>query len=324
MRTNLLKHLLILLLLYGTANAQQNYPFQRIEEYRKHNSEYNQWLVNTGLSDYLERDTMVIDNNQKGLYLQLQIKGQSQADKLNRFKSLQRHYNQELNIPFNDLMFKNMIHIYKVLPQKANLQIVAGNYYYFIYVDSATNKITVNESSIRAAIEYTEDIHLNKNDTVNLQLSNSQYKNKIIIYKTLLRKFKDYFSIKVNDIDKYFIASSVSANRPLTFTIDNLRKEVLTDAGNPLFCSILNWFFDDDDQIDCTPREYLKFEITAIVFDTPDGKAISIKCSVTGKYCAFFGNYNTENYNDMETDYSSYLKAKTKQYTNKITEFLTN
>ncbi len=322
MRKKLFVQLISVLWLFNYAVAQNDYPLKPINEYRACNAAYDQWLANTGLAEYLERDTLVIQNGE--LYLQIKIKGESQADRLNNFKSLQKHYDDTLKIPFNDLMFRNMINIYKVYPTKANVQIVSDNYFYLIYIDKNTRQITVNEENLRVAVAYTEDIHLNSYDSTRLQLDSSDYRNTIAIYRRLLQKFRDYFSTKVSDIDQSFSSEAVLANSPLEFTIDDLRREVITDAGTPIVCAIYNFFADDDDEIDCTPREWLNFKITADFIDTPDGRrALSIKCEVEGRYCAFFADHRPENYNDMETDYSSYLKTKTRQYTNKITKFLT-
>ncbi len=119
--------------------AQKEYPLTKLSEYQKCNNNYNEWLKNIDLSDILSIHKVDIYDKQLALYLQ--ITGNNEQDKLNKWFSLRKYYEENKNFPIYEQLYKNMISIYRVSPDKANIQIWEGEYYYMIYYNDSLKKI---------------------------------------------------------------------------------------------------------------------------------------------------------------------------------------
>lgn len=325
-----LKFYFILLLLSFSIHvvAQKKYDLKTIGEYQKFDTVYQNWLQNTGLSDILNVNKIDIYDNQLALYLE--ISGKNEQEKLNQWFSLRKHYEENKAFPIHEQLYKNMISIYKISPDKANIQIWEGEYYFMIYYNESSKQIMFEESKLRSQIEYTT-VNISNSDILiySIQEKNPNIqKTKKLLYQRILDFSKSYYKSKVPSISRDFSQESISATRPLIFTVNNMRNEVLYDADNSFLCDMINWFYDEEDEVDCRPREFLEIEITAEIIKTTENNQdkyiAEIKCEITGKYAPTTGGDNPDYYNDMEADYSYYLEKYTKKFTQQIENHLNN
>ena len=301
-----------------SARAQKEYPLKKLSEYKKCNNNYQKWLKNIGLSDILSINKVDIYDEQLALYLQ--ITGKNEQDKLNKWFSLRKYYEENKTFPIYEQLYKNMISIYKVSPDKANIQIWEGEYYYMIFYNDSTKKIEYEENKLKNKISYAEVNLKNTNITV-YRIKDKQpniYETKKAIYNKILDFSKGYFKNKVANYSRDFNAQTVKGTRPLNFTVNNMRQEVLYKEDGFFLCDMINWFYETDDEIDCRPREYLNITITVEI----EEDIANIKCDITGKYASTFGEDNPEYYNDMEADFSYYLEIYTNRFVKEIENYL--
>ena len=310
---------------FSTKAQKRSYPLKNLSEYKSCNGKYDNWLKNRGLSQILSVNKIDIYDNQLALYLK--INGENEKDKLSKWKSLIKHYRENKSFAIYEELYKNMIYIYEISPDKANIQIWEGEYYYMIYYDEKTKKITFEENKLKSKIEYI-DINLNKTNslTYNIQDKSLNIEEcKKSIYKKILHFSEKYFRNKVANFENDFTKDRISETRPFVLTVNNMRAEVLYDSENSLICDMMNWFRKQDEELDCRPREWLKIEFTAEIQpkkSNSDQYKANIKCEITGKYAPHTGKNNPEYYNDMEADYSYYLVNYTTKLTQKIEEYL--
>ncbi len=297
--------------------AQKKYALKTLEEYQQYNTVYQNWLKNIGVADILSVKQIEIYDNQLTLYLE--ILGENQNDKLSKWFGLLDYYKKNKDFPLYKQLYKNMINIYKVSPDKANIQIWEGAYFYGIYYDDTLRKIDYKENTVRNIVTHAE-VELNSSNYAVSQIRGGTTK---AIYDRILVFSKRYFQNKVENFNRDFSYESTRrGTRPLKFTVNNMRQEVLYDEDNIFICDMINWFIDTDKKIDCRPKEYLAFTITVKINE--EDKIAEIEIDVAGKYAAFLSNNDPRYYNDMEEDFSYYLKIYTRKFTNEIENYLNN
>lgn len=306
---------------------ERSYPLKNLSEYNSCNAKYDNWLNDRDLSQIISVNKIDIYENQLALYLK--INGENESEKLNKWKSLIKHYQENKNFAIYEELYKNMICIYKISPDKANIQIWEGEYCFMIYYDEETKKIVFEENKLKSKIEYI-DINLDKTNSLIYSIKDKNpniEESKRAIYENILTFSENYFRNKVDNFENDFTQDKINETRPFILTVNNMRGDVLYDSENSLVCDMMNWFRDEDEGLDCRPREWLKIEFTAEIQPTTsnsDQYKAEIKCEITGKYAPDTGKDNPEYYNNIEDDYSYYLEKYTKKLAQKIEKYLNN
>lgn len=321
MKTKTIKTTFLFILLLSFSihiNAQKTYPLKSLNEYQQYNKNYKTWLKQVGLSEILSLKKINIYENQLALYLD--IKGKNETEKFSKWLSLRKYYTENKNFSIYEQLYKSMVGIYKISPDKANIQIWEGEYYYMIYYNDTTKKIEFEENKIRHKTAYAE-VNLKKTNSIVYNVKNKQadvYETKKAIYNKILDFSEEYFKNKLKNYDRDFNAQSVKGTRPLVFTVNNMRQEVLYKEDGFVLCDMVNWFYDTKNEVDCRPREYLEITITVEI----EGSIAAIKFDITGKYASTFGEDDPQYYNDMEADYSYYLEIYTHKFAKEIENYL--
>jgi hypothetical protein len=313
----------IFTILYSGFLYSQSFHLDPIESYMSLNSEYNTWLENTGLNEYLELENVHLQGDKLVMYLQLA--NSPNNDALIKWNSLKSYFEKNRNYSLNEYLLKNMILIYKTEPAATEIKIFDS-----FYSSSPTlyHHILFNNDSI----EYRAIKPLGANNVINVSLQRDiliDYKEEPEFdkeedtkkaYNTISAFLESYYknpsfvdtpTDRISSYHKDF-------DNTLIVEIDKFR-DVLKDRGNPTFCRFLSIFRKGE--VDCRPFEYLKYEVKV---QKRQGR-IMLGLNVMGKYYPStppIDEHNPDYYNDMKEDFSYYLENYVRVMTKRIKTLL--
>jgi hypothetical protein len=321
---------IFILLLFSQSIFAQTYDLKSADVYKNLEPKYEEWLLISGLGQYLKVTGSDTEDGKLSLYLGFRFLGNDSATVA--WDSLKTNFIAINNFPIEEHLYRSMINIMKINPEYANLQIYSndangnvGCFYRGIYYDKAEKQIKWEEQNCMSSkpdniVLELDEIKkgklmkfVNKNETINNQLMQKAVYEKILAYS------KEKYSKKISSPDDF--TYDITNPNVLTFKVKELRSEVFADETNSFVAETVNWFgaitgFATTKE-DWRTIEELHFTIRYLA--ASDNKSFTVDINIDGRYGSGFHEIKKWNQMyDMEKDFDYELLEYQNNFANKI------
>jgi len=273
--------------------------------------DYNNFLEENKLSNYLQADSINVSDNVH--FLCLSVKADSVAKGVALLTKLGKDYINITGSNFRSTLYFGWLYISNLSPEYTAIMIYFADIQLMtIGIDPKTKQMVCSISMAEVDLpifveDFRREIQIDYNN-----IGRSRRK----VYALILNKSRDWYVSKGGN----FSSPNFNANSTtLTFEVCNLRGVILPN-DKTWVCDLINYFYDD--ACDLRAYEYLKYRISYI---QNNQEGITLTISVEGRFAPAYGySCNWENATKMEdTIWDNLLQNHLGEFRNLIEQTLT-
>lgn len=297
---------------------------------------FQRWLDNNGLGQALKVDHVRIkptDNTELELIMTMNTTG------LDTAVSMWAQLKKSFDSPADSLeayLYRMFEHTMEIPAERGNIQIYVkdfrGEYtpcfYVWIWKDKGKLITQLNLDSCKSqfiSVPLKPIPIKNTNKSKNAKIPKAKVRTVDETFDIIIQ----YFNQQVIGHAKYKAGSACAGRTPfiergmtrnettLSFSIQDLCREILNDEDNSLGCRLLKRFFD----VKCNDKARERITYTFEYVVAPNGDVI-LKADIVGKFGNGVFKPRTEGYMDMETDFPKKLESYANELYNTLNKLL--
>ncbi len=295
---------------------------------------YQYWLEKKGLGDVLKVEKVQLSHNDLNLELLLSIKETNLDQAINIWQSLVQKFNAgPTDIDLKTYLYESFVRMMEINPDQGNLQI-----YIPLPIQPRNGKTEFNRCFY--VWYWAENNQIQEETRINMCKGPQPITVKIELPNLMLVRNSEKVSIsrRVNGasvfskIEQYahqrYDDQGLTKDTPshidviykddyrLEFTVNDIRREVLTDEKRGLWCQFVNYWWGDCDDV---RRERLEFKFRFI----PTNNGYLLDGTLTGKFGSGVFVPRASGYMDMEPDFlEDYLKPYIRRFEQDLKQYL--
>ncbi len=307
--------LLILYMSFLTLSAQPNELGQPgdltkdIAFFEKQKELYQKWLEHTGLAPTLSVEAIDVSKDRLSLYLKLPY--QEVDSIIAAWDVVKSTFEKTHAITLEQQLFYKLVQLMEVRQGRVDVQVYDTYdlrkeplFFRGIYFDADSGKVLVSTSDPKSEIRKIVFAPVNLRGMKKPSIEQlRQRMSRQVVFDKILSYAKNRYEYTPCE-DRNPQLSVLETGEVLRFEVQDLCREVLTDAANPLLCQMLNPL-----GLDCNwvKRELLNFIITYELLQN----GVQLTIEIDGKFgSGFYGRIERGGYiaMDQEPDLYEYLE----------------
>lgn len=304
--------------------------------FQKKASLFQRWLDNTGLGQVLKIDHVRIkptDNTELELIMTMNTTGLDTA--VSMWAQLKKGFDSPAD-SLEEYLYRMFEHTMEIPAEHGNIQIYVKDFRgeftpcFYVWIWRKDGKL-ITQRNLDNCKSQLIKVPLkpipikNTNKGKNAKIAKAKVRTADETFAVIL----DYFDRQVIGHPKYKPGADCAGRAPfrergmirnettLSFSIQNLCREILDDEDNSLGCKLLKRFFD----VKCNDKARERITYT-FEYLPENNNGATLKVTIDGKFGNGVFKPRTEGYMDMETDFPKKLESYANELYNTLYQLL--